>query len=198
MIAGLRGLIEAKTADSLLVDVGGVIYRVGTSATTLTDAGDSGDEVRLHTHLFVREDQLTLYGFASLDELRLFETMIAVTGIGPRLGCAILSHIRTDLLYEAIQTENADYLSTVPGVGKKTAARLILELRGKLPKDFAPAVSSSPVADRDQAEVVEALRSLGYTVAEAHAAVLRSGREVAADATVEQRILAALQQLGQG
>ncbi len=198
MIAGLRGLIDTKTADSLLVDVGGMIYRVGTSATTLSDAGDPGDEIRLHTHLFVREDQLTLYGFASLDELRLFETMIAVTGIGPRLGCAILSHIRTDLLYEAIQSENADYLSTVPGVGKKTAARLILELRGKLPKDFAPAVSGAPVGDGDQAATVEALRSLGYTAAEAHGAILRSGRELDASVTVEDRILAALRELGQG
>lgn len=198
MIAGLRGVIDGKTADSLLVDVGGMIYRVGTSATTLTDSGDVGDGVRLHTHLFVREDQLTLYGFASMDELRLFETMIAVTGIGPRLGCAILSHIRTDLLYEAIQTENADFLATVPGVGKKTAARLILELRGKLPKDMAPAIAAAPVGEREQADVIEAMRSLGYTVAEAHAAALRSGRDLDPDATVEERILAALREIAQG
>lgn len=198
MIAGLRGLIDGKTADSLLVDVGGMIYRVGTSATTLSDAGEVGDTVRLYTHLFVREDQLTLYGFASTDELRLFETMIAVTGIGPRLGCAVLSHIRTDLLYDAIQTENADFLATVPGVGKKTAARLILELRGKLPKDMAPPTVAPPVADRDQADVIEALRSLGYTIAEAHAAVLRSGRDLEPEASVEDRILAALREIAQG
>lgn len=195
MIAGLRGLIDTKTADSLLIDVGGMIYRVGTSATTLTEAGDPGDEIRLHTHLFVREDQLTLYGFASIDELRLFETMIAVTGIGPRLGCAILSHIRTDFLYEAIQTENADFLATVPGVGKKTAARLILELRGKLPKELGPGLASAPIGDQVQSDVLEALRSLGYTAAEAHAAVLRGGRDLDPDATVEDRILAALRQL---
>ncbi len=198
MIAGLRGVIDGKTADSLLVDVGGMIYRVGTSATTLTDSGDVGDAIRLFTHLFVREDQLTLYGFASMDELRLFETMIAVTGIGPRLGCAILSHIRTDLLYEAIQTENADFLATVPGVGKKTAARLILELRGKLPKDMAPSIMAAPVGEREQADVIEALRSLGYSVAEAHAAALRSARELDPDATIEDRILAALREIAQG
>ncbi len=198
MIAGLRGRVETKTADSLLVDVGGVIYRVGTSATTLTDAGGPGDDIRLYTHLFVREDQLTLYGFSSPDELRLFETMISVTGIGPRLGCAILSHIRTDLLFEAIQTENADFLATVPGVGKKTAARLILELRGKLPKDLAPLAIAPTVAEQDQTDVVEALRSLGYTVAEAHAGAMRSSREVGEDATVEERILAALRQLSAG
>jgi len=198
MIAGLRGVIDGKTADSLLVDVGGMIYRVGTSATTLTDSGDVGDGIRLYTHLFVREDQLTLYGFASMDELRLFETMISVTGIGPRLGCAILSHIRTDLLYEAIQTENADFLATVPGVGKKTAARLILELRGKLPKDMAPTIAAVPVGEREKADVIEALRSLGYTVAEAHGAALRSARELDLDATVEVRILAALREIAQG
>lgn len=195
MIAGLRGRIEAKTADSLLVDVGGVIYRVGTSATTLTDAGDPGDDIRLYTHLFVREDQLTLYGFSSQDELRLFETMIAVTGIGPRLGCAILSHIRTDLLFDAIQTENADFLATVPGVGKKTAARLILELRGKLPKDLAPIALAPSVAEQDHTDVIEALRSLGYTTAEAHAAAMRGSRDVGENVTVEERIVAALRQL---
>jgi Holliday junction DNA helicase RuvA len=197
VIAGLRGRIEAKTADSLFVDVGGVIYRVGTSATTLTDAGGPGDDVRLYTHLFVREDQLTLYGFTSQDELRLFETMISVTGIGPRLGCAILSHIRTDLLFDAIQTQNADFLSTVPGVGKKTAARLILELRGKLPAELAP-VAAPSVADQDHTDVIEALRSLGYTTAEAHAAAMRSSREVGEDATVEERIVAALRELAAG
>src|SRR5215216_1096865 len=128
MISGLIGRLDAKLADAVLVDVGGVIYRVGTSKTTLNEIGDVGETVRFSTHLFVREDQLTLYGFATPDELRLFETMIGVTGIGPRLACAILSHIQTDLLYQAIQTENADFLATVPGVGRKTAARLILEL----------------------------------------------------------------------
>ncbi len=132
MIAGLRGRLEGKVPDALLIDVGGVIYRVGTSATTLRDIGDVGDDVKLKTHLFVREDQLTLYGFATDDELRLFETLIGVSGVGPRLACAILSHMETERLHEAIAAENADYLATVPGVGKKTAARLILELRGKL------------------------------------------------------------------
>ena len=199
MIAGLRGRLEGKTVDALLVDVGGVIYRVGTSKTTLTEVGDVGEGVRLHTYLFVREDQLTLYGFASTEELQLFETMIGVTGIGPRLACAILSHIRTDLLFEAIQGENADFLATVPGVGKKTAARMILELRGKLPAGLAPAASGAAApADRQQTEVVEALRALGYTAAEAHGAVARIARSVPTGATVEERLVAALRELGQG
>ena len=196
MIAGLRGRLEGATADALLVDVGGVVYRVGTSKTTLVEIGQVGDEVRLHTYLFVREDQLTLYGFASSEELQLFETMIGVTGIGPRLSCAILSHIRTDLLYEAIQSGNADFLATVPGVGKKTAARMILELRGKLPTDLGLATPAAG-ADGDQTEVVEALRALGYTAAEAHGADARTAKTVAAGAPVEDRLLAALRELGQ-
>jgi holliday junction DNA helicase RuvA len=197
MIAGLRGRIETKTADAILLDVGGVIYRVGTSRSTLSEIGEHGDDARLHTYLFVREDQLTLYGFATPDELQLFETMIGVTGIGPKLACAILSHIRTDLLFEAIQNQNADFLATVPGVGKKTAARMILELRGKLPSTLAPLVGATPVADRDQTEVVEALRALGYTAAEAHGALARTARDVPAGATVEERLVAALRELGQ-
>ena len=196
MIAGLRGRLEGATADAVLVDVGGVVYRVGTSKTTLVEIGQVGDEVRLHTYLFVREDQLTLYGFASPEELQLFETMIGVTGIGPRLSCAILSHIRTDLLYEAIQSGNADFLATVPGVGKKTAARMILELRGKLPTDLGLATPAAG-ADGDQTEVVEALRALGYTAAEAHGAVARTAKAVAPGAPVEDRLLAALRELGQ-
>jgi Holliday junction DNA helicase RuvA len=183
MIAGLRGLVDAKAVDAVLLDVAGVIYRVGTSKTTLSEIGEPGDEARLHTYLFVREDQLTLYGFATTDELRLFETMIGVTGIGPKLACAILSHIRTDLVYEAIQNENADFLATVPGVGKKTAARMILELRGKLPAGLV-ASGAAPVADRDQTEVIEALRALGYTAAEAHGAVARTARSVEAGTPV--------------
>jgi Holliday junction DNA helicase RuvA len=197
VIAGLRGRLETKTDDAVLVDVGGVIYRVGTSKTTLSEIGEAGEEVRLHTYLFVREDQLTLYGFAAQDELRLFETMIGVTGIGPRLACAILSHISTDLVYQAIQTENADYLATVPGVGKKTAARMILELRGKLPAGLGVPGGVAPVVDREQAEVVEALRALGYTAAEAHGAVARTARVVAEGAGSEERLLAALRELGQ-
>jgi Holliday junction DNA helicase RuvA len=198
MIAALRGQVDGKTVDAVLLDVGGVIYRVGTSKTTLAEIGEPGDEARLHTYLFVREDQLTLYGFATTDELQLFETMIGVTGIGPKLACAILSHIRTDLVYEAIQNENADFLATVPGVGKKTAARMILELRGKLPAGLGAPAGAAPAADGVQAEVIEALRALGYTAAEAHGAVARTARNVETGAPVEERLLAALRELGQG
>lgn len=192
MIAGLIGRVDAKLSDAVLLDVGGVVYRVGTTSTTLANIGDIGDEARLSTHLFVREDQLTLYGFATRDELRLFETLITVTGVGPRLACAILSHLPPDRLFETIQQESVDMLSTVPGVGKKTAARLIVELRGKVPAGAGGVPASMTPQESD---AVEALRSLGYTSTEARIAVGR----VKADAgmTVEQRVVAALRELSE-
>src|ERR671910_2634598 len=120
MIAGLKGRIERKLDDAALIDVGGVIYRVNTSLVTLEDIGETGESARLFTHLYVREDQLTLYGFASPDELRLFETLISVSGVGPRLALAILSRVRPEALEMAINGENAELLATVPGVGRKT------------------------------------------------------------------------------
>jgi Holliday junction DNA helicase RuvA len=192
MIAGLRGRIEAKLPDALLVDVGGVIYRVGTSSGTLDQAGEPGDTVRLHTFLFVREDQLTLYGFATTDELRLFETLISVTGVGPRLACAILSRVRPDALHDAIVREDAGLFATVPGVGRKTAARLILELRGKLVPAEPPA-GGAPA--RDDSEVIAALRALGYTAAEAHTAAARLPRDT--ELPVEDRVVAALRELAE-
>lgn len=191
MIAALRGLMDARLADAVLVDVGGVIYRVNTSATTLDEIGEPGDEVRLRTHLVVREDQLTLYGFSSSDELNLFQTLIGVTGVGPKLACAVLSRLKPDALTTAITSENAELLATVPGVGKRTAARLILELRGKL-VPVSP-VSPTPGSQTDS-EVVAALRALGYTAAEAHGAVARLPRDTS-DAAVEERVVAALRDL---
>lgn len=191
MIAGLRGTIEAKLADAMLVDVGGVIYRVGTSMATLNDSGEPGDPVRLVTHMVVREDQLTLFGFASNDELIIFESLISVTGIGPRLACAVLSRFRPETLALAIAEGDVDLLATAPGIGKKTAARLIVELRGKLP-DSGPAALP---ADADEQEVMAALRALGYTPAEAHGAVARTGRQPGT--TVEERVFAALRELSE-
>ena len=141
----------------------------------------------------MREDQLTLYGFTTDDELRLFETLIGVTGVGPKLACAILSRVKPDALTMAITGENAELLATVPGVGKRTAARLILELRGKL----VPMVVVSPTpGSQTDSEVVAALRALGYTAAEAHGAVARLPRETG-DAAVEERVVAALRDLAE-
>lgn len=191
MIAGLRGRLDATFLDALLIEVGGVIYRVGTSRSTLDEIGEVGETIRLHTFLFVREDQLTLYGFSSTEELRLFETLITVSGVGPRLACAILSRVQTNTLLDAIASENAELLATVPGVGKKTAARLILELRGKL-VSLGPLAAATP-ATRESEEVVAALRALGYTTAEAHQAAARVPKD--ASLSIEERVVAALREM---
>ena len=189
MIAGLRGRIAGKQADALLVDVNGVIYRVGTSATSLAEAGSVGEEIQLVTHLIVREDVLALYGFAQGDELRVFETLIGVTGVGPRLACAVLSAMRPEALQLAVEQGNADLIATVPGIGKKTASRLIVELRGKLPESG----KSFAAPSLEDADVVAALRSLGYSHGEANSAVARLQNSTGM--TVEERVVAALQEL---
>lgn len=193
MIAGLRGVVFQKLEDAVLVDVSGVIYRVNTSAGTLGELGATGEPVTVVTQLYVREDQMTLYGFATNDELRLFNTLIGVSGVGPKLALAILSRVRPEALELAINSENAELLATVPGVGKKTALRLILELRGKLAPvaDGSGAGGSAP--SQEDAEVLAALRSLGYTTAEAHGALSRAPRD--AGLSLEDRVVAALRDL---
>lgn len=185
MIAGLYGTIESQRSDALFVDVGGVIYRVGTSASTLNAVGPIGEKIRLYTYLLVREDQLALYGFATQDELDAFEVLISASGIGPKIACAVLSRFQPSQLREAIDQGNAQLFSTVPGIGAKTAARLIVDLKGKLPE--AAVGVAGATADED---VVAALRSLGYSASEAMAAALRV--ESTPGSTSEERVIAAL------
>lgn len=189
MIAGLRGVITAKTDEAMLVDVNGVIYRVGTSTNTLAETGAVGDPVDLLTTLVVREDALTLFGFATTEEHRFFDVLTGVSGIGPRLACAVLSTFRPDSLFSTVQSGDVDLLATVPGVGKKTASRMIVELSGKLPE--AQYVREVVLQDRD---VIEALRSLGYSSGEVQEALVRA--QIDAGMTTEERIVAALRQLG--
>ena len=198
MIAGLRGRVFTKTSDSLFVDVQGVIYQVGTSAMTLGETGDAGAEVTVVTRMIVREDQMSLFGFATADELRLFDTLVSVTGVGPRLACAILSRFRADELHSVIASENDVMLATVPGIGRKTAARLILEMRGKLPALQGIAASkggntATIPGGGGEDEVVEALRSLGYNPAEVATAVMTIPADIEG---TEFRLMAALRSLG--
>lgn len=195
MIAGLRGEVAGKEADSVLIDVNGVIYRVGTSSTTLSEIRGDGELVHLHTRLIVREDQLALFGFLSQEEVVLFDLVTGVTGIGPRIGCSILSRFTPEALHAALVGEDVTLLSTVPGIGKKTAARMIVELRGKLPT-IEGGIAGLPAMAPADAEAVEALKALGYTPAEAHAAL--AGTPRGEGASVEGRVVAALRTLGAG
>lgn len=193
MIAGLIGRVHRLTNDSVLLNVNGVIYQVVTSGRTIADIGAAGDEVELHTHFVVREDAQTLFGFLTLNELVWFQTLIGVNGIGPRLACAVLTRFTPDALLDAIAREEIALLSTVPGIGKRTASRILLDLRGKLPENL----SGAPVpVSAEHTEVIAALQALGYSSSEAQAAVA----QVPADAgvPVEQQVLTALRRMGSG
>jgi Holliday junction DNA helicase RuvA len=192
MIAGVRGRIDGKLPGALLVNLHGLILRVLTSQTTISDVGQVGDDVDLVTHLYVREDQLTLFGFATLDELQLFELLLTVNGVGPRVALNVLSTARSEDLYRAIEAGDVDMLSRAPGIGKKTASRIVLDLRGKLPDLGGP---TGPISSGD-AEALEALEALGYSAVEARMALGQVER--LEGQTVEERVFAALQQLARG
>ena len=190
MISGVRGRLVAKLPGIVLVDLHGLTLRVLTSQTTVGDIGEVGQEVELVTHLRVREDEITLFGFAGPEELQLFEVLLTVTGVGPRVALNILSSGRPEDVHRAIASEDVTVLSRVPGIGKKTASRIILELRGKLPEATGGALPAIASVD---AEVLEALQALGYSGAEARDALARVERREGQSA--EERIYAALQTL---
>jgi len=186
MIAGLHGTLQSRSADGAIIKVGGVSLQVFMPTSTLSALGAIGEEVHLHTHLHLREDNIALYGFSSLEELELFRMLIGVSGVGPKAALAMLSAMKPNQLTLAIATGNIDLLSQVPGVGKKMASRLALELKGKLESAW---VGVSPEGN---AEVIAALTGLGYTHAEAASAV--SALPDSPDLTVEDKIRLALQQ----
>ncbi len=195
MIAAVKGRLAGRMGDSLLVDIGPLVLQVHTSATTIGGAGEPGGEIRLHTYLHVREDQLALYGFLTSEELALFNLLLGVMGIGPRVAANILGATSTEPLLNAIANEDVTFLSRLPGIGKKTAARIILDLRGKLASIGGAQALPGAAPVSGDGEVLEALQALGYTAAEAHAAVGRLPRE--AGGSVEERIVAALQSMSE-
>ncbi|TVR68746.1 MAG: Holliday junction branch migration protein RuvA [Sphaerobacteraceae bacterium] len=192
MISGIRGTLLSKLPGILHVDVGGIFIRVLTSQHSVDNAPDPGTEVTLTTHLQVREDDLTLFGFVGQDELQCFQLLIGVNGIGPRVALGMLSASRPDDIYQAIAAEDATYLSRMPGIGKKTANRIIFDLRGKLPEPTEDEVSSSgPVSRRsDDMDALEALQALGYSAAEGRDALSRI--DSSEGETVEERVFNAL------
>lgn len=172
------------------MNVGGVGFRVRAPTSTLANLGAIGSEVQLFTHLHVREDEISLYGFATEDERNLFETLLTVSGIGPKVGLGILSAAPADTLRVAIAQGNLDVLTAIPGIGKKMAQRLILELKGKIDVSGLGAVSELTPLDKD---VIDALINLGYSAAEA----TRAARAVPSNVpALEERVRVALQYLG--
>jgi len=164
MIGSLRGRLASKHATVLIVDCGGVGYEVETPMSTFLELPPVGDELFLHTHLVVRENSHSLYGFATDDEKILFRTLLSVSGVGAKMGLAILSGMSVRDFERCVQLEDAAMLVKIPGVGKKTAERLIIEMRDKIDKAPASvtAVGAGRVATDSRSEAIDALVSLGY------------------------------------
>lgn len=192
MIASLHGKIDSIGGDWVIINVNGIAFQVCTPTTTLSTLGHIGEEVKLYTHLHIREDNVTLYGFASSDELRLFETLMSVSGIGPRLGLAMLSVMSVEQLTTCIATSNVDMLTGVPGIGKKTANRIILELKDKITAGWV----ILPMAQKSEenTEILAALTSLGYSIAEANQALVNLPSS--SSLSLEEKIKQALQYFG--
>jgi holliday junction DNA helicase RuvA len=185
MIARLTGNVADRGLDHLILDVHGVGYLVFGPASLITRVGH-GDTVTLHTHLVVKEDSMTLFGFLDAHQQRLFQTLLGVSGVGPKVGLALLSLMDADELSFAIASGNAAALARAQGVGQKLAARLVVELRDKMTKGAGPV--SAPGVESE--EVVAALMSLGYSQAEAVDAVARA--DFPAGAPIEEKVRLAL------
>ncbi|MBA7614325.1 Holliday junction ATP-dependent DNA helicase RuvA [subsurface metagenome] len=188
MIASLKGKLQAIGGDWAIVNVGGIGFQVYMPTSTLSTLGARGEEVELHTHLYLREDNATLYGFATPEELGLFQTLISVSRLGPKLALAMLSAMSVEKLAMAIATGSADLLAEIPGIGKKTAHRLILELKEKIGAGWLAA--PPPELAEENADVLTALTTLGYSVREATHAVATIPPDQ--ELTLEERVKLAL------
>ena len=204
MIGSLRGsLLECSAATELLVEVAGVGYRVQVTPETAAALGAAGPEVFVYIHHALREDSETLYGFCSADERGVFESLISAHGVGPALGLAILSVHSPVALRAAVARDDLDALCLVPGVGKKTAARLVIELKNKLDNAGGDSVGASAVSaaaphQGAQDDVRAALENLGYAANEIHA-VLSEVRAAGADESDSSELLKnALRRLATG
>jgi Holliday junction DNA helicase RuvA len=188
MIASLMGKVQETLPDSLVVLVGGVGLQVFVPNAT-RDRHRAGDAVALHTYLVVRQDLLTLYGFETREEREFFTLLLGVNGMGPKLSLGVLSVLSPDAIRRAVFHEQAEVFSRVPGVGKKTAQKILLQLQDRV--GMAPGLEPISLASELDTQVLEALTTLGYSVVEAQAAVQSIPREAPQD--VEERLRLALQ-----
>lgn len=189
MIGRLRGTLVDKSDGSVLVDVGGVGYVVAVTPRTLTSLPPVGEEAVLHTHLHVREDQLSLFGFDATTDKDLFAMLLGVSGVGPKVGLAILATMTPDQLRMAVVSGDTAALTAVPGIGKRSAEKLMVELRPKMDASLEASSASGPIA-----EVRDALASLGYAPDE----IRDTLGTMSHDLSVEDMLKQSLQQLGKG
>ncbi|CAN5763770.1 MAG: Holliday junction branch migration protein RuvA [Acidimicrobiia bacterium] len=188
MIGRLRGTLVARSEQSVTLDVAGVGYEVLTSPRTQGLLPGIGEDLVIHTHLNVREDSLTLYGFVSEGERNLFRVLITASGVGPKVGLAILGALSVTEIRRAVATEDVDALTVVPGVGRRLAQKMVLELKPKLDEQEAEVIGGSGTA----AQLRQALEGLGYTPAEVREAAAAADTEM----PMAEQIRAALQLLG--
>ncbi|ANE21985.1 ATP-dependent DNA helicase RuvA [Denitrobacterium detoxificans] len=169
MISFAKGVLAAKLSDAAIIEVGGLGYHVGMSANSVAALPEVGQPVQVHTHLQVREDALTLFGFVSIEEKELFERLLGVSGVGPKVALAALSSFSPEQLSNAIVAGDVTAVSRIPGVGKKTAQRIILELQGVLAQPAeAPKAAAASGAYQS---AVEDLLAMGFTSAESELAL---------------------------
>ncbi len=190
MISTLEGRLTHKGTDHLIVNLGGIGIEVVAPFSTIERA--HADRVFLYTRLVVREDSLTLYGFATTAERELFDAVLKISGIGPKLAVGMLSVLSVDNIRSAIRQDRPEIISRAPGIGKKTAQKIVLELQDKIPSDLELAPASGD--DDTAAAVMDALTALGYSVVEAQTAI--QSIPAKAPDNLEERVLIALQSLG--
>jgi Holliday junction DNA helicase RuvA len=192
MIASLSGTVRKVEASSLVIAVAGVGVRVHVPKTVMENVGGIGRSMSLYTYLMVRETELSLYGFETEEDLMLFEVLLGVNGVGPKVALAILSTLSPELLKSAIMREETAVLQRVPGIGRKTAERIMFQLRDKL--DLTQVSTTVPFVSDVDADVIDLLTGLGFSIVEAQAALQNLPREVK---SVDERVQLALQYLDQ-
>ena len=189
MIGRLRGTLVAKQVERIVLDVAGVGYEISVTPRALAELPGAGEEAVLHTHLHVREDQMGLFGFPTDEERDLFRLLLGASGVGPKVALAMCGTLRSGELKQAVMTEDTDTLTMVPGIGKRTAQKLIIELRPRLdlPDGDMPGGAAGPLS-----QVREALEGLGYHSTEIRTVI----GELPAEGSIEDLLRQALQVLG--
>lgn len=190
MIAMVHGVIAKIGTNDLIINVGGIGLRVFVPRPVLENTGGVGRHIRLHTHLVVRETEWSLYGFESEEDQALFELLLDVNGVGPKMALSILSTLSPEILKSAVLREESTVLQRVPGIGKKTAERIMFQLRDKL--DFAAEAHTLSLVSDVDTEVIEFLTGLGFSIVEAQSAIQNIPREISG---VDERLQLALQYL---
>ena len=192
MISSIRGIVNFIGKDHVILIVGGIGVRVFVPRPVLENTSSAGRSMNLHTHLVVKETELSLYGFESEEDLTLFEVLLNVNGVGPKVGLAILSTLSPDVLKGAIAREETAVLQRVPGIGKKTSERIMFYLRDKL--DLTADVGAMPFVTDLDSDVIDVLTSLGFSIVESQTALQHIPRDVT---ELDARVQLALQHLDQ-